>query len=84
MYGFSAKKTLEVAQSLYERKKLISYPRTDSRFLSSEWGQHWEAWSRPLPAAIRESSLQELASFPWGKDSSTTRVSPITTPSFLP
>jgi DNA topoisomerase-3 len=34
LYGFSAQKTLDVAQALYERHKLISYPRTDSRHLS--------------------------------------------------
>ncbi len=36
LYGFSAKKTLGVAQALYEQKKLISYPRTDSRHLSAD------------------------------------------------
>ena len=36
LWGFSAKRTLEVAQALYESKKLISYPRTDSRHLSSD------------------------------------------------
>ncbi|NRA69169.1 MAG: DNA topoisomerase 3 [Pseudobacteriovorax sp.] len=36
LYGFTSKKTLDIAQSLYERKKCISYPRTDSRFLSNE------------------------------------------------
>ncbi len=36
LYGLSAQRTLEVAQALYERHKLISYPRTDSRHLSSE------------------------------------------------
>ncbi len=36
LYGFSAQRTLEVAQALYEKHKLISYPRTDSRHLSSE------------------------------------------------
>ena len=36
LYGFTAQKTLDVAQALYERHKLISYPRTDSRHLSSE------------------------------------------------
>ncbi len=36
LYGFSAQRTLEAAQSLYERHKLISYPRTDSRHLSTE------------------------------------------------
>jgi DNA topoisomerase-3 len=36
LWGFSAKRTLEVAQGLYESKKLISYPRTDSRHLSAD------------------------------------------------
>ncbi|MBK7864734.1 MAG: DNA topoisomerase 3 [Archangiaceae bacterium] len=35
LYGFTAKKTLELAQQLYERHKLLSYPRTDSRHLST-------------------------------------------------
>lgn len=35
-YGLSAARTLEVAQSLYEAKKLITYPRTDSRHLTKE------------------------------------------------
>ena len=34
LWGFTAKRTLEVAQALYERHKLLSYPRTDSRHLS--------------------------------------------------
>ncbi|MCH7868062.1 MAG: DNA topoisomerase 3 [Myxococcales bacterium] len=35
LYGFSAKKTLDLAQALYE-KKLLSYPRTDSRVLTRD------------------------------------------------
>ncbi|MDR1688931.1 MAG: DNA topoisomerase III [Clostridiales bacterium] len=35
-FGFSAKKTLQVAQDLYEKRKMITYPRTDSRYLSSD------------------------------------------------
>ncbi len=35
-FGFSAQKTLSVAQDLYEKHKLITYPRTDSRFLSTD------------------------------------------------
>ncbi len=35
-YGYSAQKTLSIAQSLYETKKLITYPRTDSRYLSDD------------------------------------------------
>ncbi|MEO6326488.1 MAG: DNA topoisomerase 3, partial [Thermoanaerobaculia bacterium] len=36
LFGFSAKKTLDVAQRLYEEKKAITYPRTDSRHLSKD------------------------------------------------
>jgi DNA topoisomerase III len=35
-FGFSARRTLQVAQSLYEGKKAITYPRTSSRFLSGD------------------------------------------------
>ena len=34
--GFTAKKTLATAQKLYETHKLITYPRTDSRYLSRD------------------------------------------------
>ena len=36
-FGFSAKNTLALAQSLYERHKLLTYPRTDSRFLPEDY-----------------------------------------------
>ncbi|MGA2883293.1 MAG: DNA topoisomerase 3 [Bryobacteraceae bacterium] len=36
LFGFSAQHTLDTAQALYERHKLISYPRTDSRHLSQD------------------------------------------------
>lgn len=35
-FGFSAKKTLDIAQTLYEKRKMITYPRTDSRYLSED------------------------------------------------
>ncbi|MCK5059105.1 MAG: DNA topoisomerase III, partial [Candidatus Aminicenantes bacterium] len=35
-YGFSAKKTLSVLQGLYERHKLVTYPRTDSRYITAD------------------------------------------------
>lgn len=35
-FGYSAKKTLDIAQSLYEKRKMITYPRTDSRYLSDD------------------------------------------------
>jgi DNA topoisomerase III len=36
-FGFSAKNTLAIAQSLYERHKLLTYPRTDSKFLPEDY-----------------------------------------------
>lgn len=36
MFGFSAKDTLGYMQSLYERHKVLTYPRTDSRYLTSD------------------------------------------------
>jgi len=35
-YGLSAQKTLEVAQALYERRKVLTYPRTDARYLTPD------------------------------------------------
>lgn len=35
-YGFSAKTTSSIMQQLYESHKLVTYPRTDSRFLSED------------------------------------------------
>ncbi len=45
LYGLSAERTLAVAQKLYERHKLITYPRTDSRHLTSDV-------ARTLPAIV--------------------------------
>src|ERR687892_1229246 len=36
MFGFSARRTLAAAQKLYEEHKAITYPRTNSRFLTSD------------------------------------------------
>jgi DNA topoisomerase III len=36
IYGFSAKETLSIMQKLYEQHKLVTYPRTDSKHLSSD------------------------------------------------
>ena len=35
-YGFTADRTLRAAQALYEERKLITYPRTSSRYLSKD------------------------------------------------
>ena len=46
LFGFTAQHTLEIAQKLYERRKLISYPRTDSRHIS-------HAIEATLPAIVQ-------------------------------
>ena len=35
-FGFTATRTLELAQALYERHKILTYPRTDSRYLTND------------------------------------------------
>lgn len=45
-YGLSAQRTLEIAQVLYERHKLITYPRTDARYIT-------EAEVATLPDVLR-------------------------------
>jgi DNA topoisomerase-3 len=36
LFGYSAQRTLDIAQRLYEHHKLITYPRTSSRYLSED------------------------------------------------
>lgn len=36
MFGYSAKQTLNIMQRLYENHKLLTYPRTDSRYLTKD------------------------------------------------
>lgn len=36
-FGFSARRTLQIAQSLYERRKALTYPRTDARYLPDDY-----------------------------------------------
>jgi DNA topoisomerase-3 len=57
LFGFSAQKTLDTAQALYERYKLISYPRTDSRFLSKDVA----ATLSQVVHAVKGPYLKELA-----------------------
>ncbi|MEZ4393923.1 MAG: DNA topoisomerase, partial [Polyangiales bacterium] len=63
-FGMSAQRTLDVAQALYERHKLITYPRTDSRHLNADLfptlAPIFEALAsaaalRPFADALRES-----------------------------
>ena len=48
--GFSAQKTLTIAQALYEQHKMITYPRTDSRYLSQDMVPKLRPTLQSLPA----------------------------------
>lgn len=48
-YGFGADKTLNIAQALYEKHKLITYPRTDSRYLTNDMEKKVEKTLLNLP-----------------------------------
>ncbi|MCD4653122.1 DNA topoisomerase 3 [bacterium] len=61
LYGFSAQKTLNLAQTLYETKKLITYPRTDSRRLTSDMEE-------TLPGVVNTITEQYGDLFPYSPD----------------
>ncbi|WP_411993003.1 DNA topoisomerase III [Agarivorans sp. DSG3-1] len=55
-FGYSAKQVLDICQALYERHTLITYPRSDSRYLPKQ--HHADA---PKVLAAIQSNSQELA-----------------------
>ena len=85
-FSLSARRTLQIAQALYERHKVITYPRTDSRacrkitspHVARRWGTSAAIWRN----TARPSSKR--AGFGRTNASSTTRKSPITSPSSRP
>ena len=54
LFGFSAQKTLDLAQTLYERHKLVSYPRTGSRHLSQDVASTLPEIVQAIEASYRE------------------------------
>ena len=58
-FGFSAKTTLALAQSLYERHKALTYPRTDSRHLPEDY----LAVVKNTFGMLADSGLRHLAPF---------------------
>lgn len=51
-YGYTAAVTLATAQALYETQKVLSYPRTDSRYLTTDLKSY-------LPARIKAVAMAE-------------------------
>ncbi len=58
-FGFSAKTTLALAQSLYERHKALTYPRTDSRALPEDY----LGVARQTFEVLADSGMAHLAPF---------------------
>ncbi|MBM7644900.1 DNA topoisomerase-3 [Scopulibacillus daqui] len=52
-FGFSAKKTLNTLQRLYEHYKLVTYPRTDSRYLTRDMEQTMADRLKALSSAYK-------------------------------
>jgi DNA topoisomerase-3 len=78
-FGFSARRTLQAAQSLYENKKAITYPRTSSRFLSGDMVSLLKPTAETL-VPIREYApfaryVLELEQLPLGRVVNDARVS---------
>ena len=67
LYGFSAQKTLDTAQALYERHKLISYPRTDSRHLSEDVARTLPRIVKTIEAPYREHLAPGTGERPLGR-----------------
>jgi DNA topoisomerase-3 len=57
-FGFSAKNTLGLAQALYERHKVLTYPRTDSRYLPNDY----LAVAKNLMESLKDSEYGKFAS----------------------
>lgn len=53
-FGFSARRTLQIAQSLYEKHKMITYPRTDSRALPEDYPETVRSTLQNLKGTLGE------------------------------
>lgn len=58
-YGFSARRTLQLAQECYEKHKVLTYPRTDSRYLPDDYRETAASIVRTI--AEQDGPLSEYA-----------------------
>ena len=63
-FGYTAQETLSIAQSLYEKHKFITYPRTDSRYLTTDMKPQIPQLLKKIASVYPESVLfiQQIAS----------------------
>ena len=59
-FNFSAKQSLDICQSLYEKHRLITYPRSDCRYLPS--AHHSDARNTVQAIGLNEPKLRDLVS----------------------
>ena len=87
-FGFSAKNTLGLAQALYERHKVLTYPRTDSRYLPNDYVDVAKGLMENAEAIRITGSSQprpwQRATCAWTSASSTNPRCRITMPSYPP
>ena len=60
-FGFSAKTTLSIAQALYEKHKVLTYPRTDARALPEDYVSVAKQTLEMIAAESMPGPLQELS-----------------------
>jgi len=76
-YGFSAKRTLAAAQRCYEEHKALTYPRTNSRYLTTDMVAEIKAdspsWSARSPSTAPAPSTSRASTCCRWRASSTTR-----------
>ncbi len=59
-FGISARRTLQIAQALYEKHKMITYPRTDSRALPEDYIPTCQETLRNLTGSLAEHATTVL------------------------
>ena len=64
-FGFSARNTLGIAQALYERHKVLTYPRTDSRYLPEDYTDTVKQTLESLGQARYDSLASDVLKNDW-------------------
>ncbi len=64
-HSFSARRTLQIAQALYERHKVLTYPRTDSRYLPEDYLNDVKATFTKLPDPALAAHAAKALSSGW-------------------
>jgi DNA topoisomerase-3 len=64
-FGYSAKRTLELAQALYENHKVLTYPRTDSRHLPEDYPATVKATLQSLHGSLYEPFAEMILAQDW-------------------